>query len=297
MHLNYKNLKEISLDKKCLVFDHHLKSLSHFSLPTPIKISNNSIRVFYGKRNIENKTSIFSFDFNYELFSIKKIKKKPLIKFGPIGSFYQDGIYPSSIVKIKNNYCLYFIGYERHYKNIFRTSIGLAKSSNLVNFQIYNFPLIDRNKYDNFFVTSPFVSDENLNKIFYTSGIKMYEGKPFYKCLIKTADIKNINEIIPNKKIFLNNNFILTRFTYAKYENCIIGAYSFDKGHGYEIEISIFDLNFNLKKKLFFPELEGLHLSYPYIYKLDKKSFCLFFNNGQTDKNGIMIYKGNIKYL
>lgn len=283
----------IKFDKKVLYFDYKINNYSHFSLPCPIKIDKKTIRVFYGKRNKFLKTNIFSFDFDIQELKIINYNLNPLITVGPVGSFYQDGIYPSSIIKKNKSYLLFFIGYERHYKNIFRTSIGLAESNDLKKFKIKNYPLLDRSELDPYFVTSPFISNEKTNNLIYTSATKMFIQKPHYMCGIKLTNFNN-KKIQASKNFLLYKNNIITRFTYIKIKNKILGSYSIDNGRGYYSKLSIFNNKFEFLKNLSIKKIKNINFSYPYIFKLSEKEILFFCNKGIDDKKGIMIFRGYV---
>ena len=88
------------------LFNKYIHNYNYFTLPTPIFLDKSNVRIFYGKRNKDIKTNIFFFDLNIDNFKINKISTKPSLMIGNKGTFFQDGIYPSTIVKKNNTYYL-----------------------------------------------------------------------------------------------------------------------------------------------------------------------------------------------
>ena len=72
-------------------------------LPTPVKIKSDLFRVFYSSRNNENKSFITYTDIELKN-KIKVIShaKKPCLTPGELGCFDDNGVTPSSVIKIKN---------------------------------------------------------------------------------------------------------------------------------------------------------------------------------------------------
>ena len=82
-------------------------------LPTPLKIGKNLFRVFYSSRNKYNRSFITYTDIELK----KEIKiighaKKPCLTPGQLGCFDDNGVTPSSVIKIKNKIYLYYVGWK-----------------------------------------------------------------------------------------------------------------------------------------------------------------------------------------
>ena len=150
---------------------------SHAQLPSPMLISKNEVRVFFATRCDENKSSIAYVDLemNGNNFKIKYLTSSPVMSPGLIGTFDEHGVFPSCIVKNKNSYLMYYIGWNKGFEApLFYSSIGLAISNDGIEYRpISKAPIISRGEHDPCLVTSPFVYIKN-NKwhIAYVSGIK-----------------------------------------------------------------------------------------------------------------------------
>jgi len=155
---------------------HTNNSISHCQHPTPVKISEGTYRFFYGSRNSENLTQIFSFDFDMENLEVVGIESLPLLRLGELGCFDQHGIYPSSVVESPDgNYFLYTIGFTQGKQPLYHTGIGLATMSqecrNLTKFSVA--PILSTSQYDPCNITGPYVMRENgIYRMWYVSCIK-----------------------------------------------------------------------------------------------------------------------------
>ena len=76
-------------------------SLTHCMIPTAIKLKKNKIRIFFGSRNKKNISSIGFVDLKYDKnnFEVIKQSNKPVLSPGLLGSFDDNGVLPSCIIK------------------------------------------------------------------------------------------------------------------------------------------------------------------------------------------------------
>ena len=84
-------------------------SKTHYMLPTPFKLNVNNYRIFFGTRNKENQSSIGFFDFNFKNFKIKNKSKKKCLTIGELGSFDDNGVLPSCVIKHDKQIYLFYI--------------------------------------------------------------------------------------------------------------------------------------------------------------------------------------------
>jgi len=104
---------------------------SHCMLPTPVKIKKNIFRVFYTSRNKKNQSFITFTDIKISS-EIKIIKhaKKPVLKPGQLGCFDDNGVTPSSVIKIGKKIYLYYVGWKPKSTTRYSLMGGLAISEN-----------------------------------------------------------------------------------------------------------------------------------------------------------------------
>lgn len=147
-------------------------------MPTPLALDSTTIRVFFASRH-RNRPSIWFTDVQWfaESQEIQVLGPAigPALSPGPIGSWSQDGVYPSSILTLGQRRLLFIIGWEvGAQSSLFRSSIGVVdlNAENLPSPEPPGAPLLDRSLEDPFLVTSPTLrsqEDGQLHMI-YVSG-------------------------------------------------------------------------------------------------------------------------------
>jgi hypothetical protein len=172
---------------------------SHAQLPTPIVVSEDTIRIFFASRSIDQKSSIYSIDLKIDQhngsMAWEKFLKKQILIPGQLGTFDEHGVYPSHVVQFQSKYYLFYIGWNRGYKSpLFYASIGVAISTDGLTFtKLYSGPLLTRGKIETLFATSPFIDVlSDSFRMFYTSGIAWIETNAKVE---SRYDIKQIDSV------------------------------------------------------------------------------------------------------
>ena len=152
---------------------------THAQLPTPVVIAENTVRVFFATRDSRNFSSIYSIDLEHDprsnKFTWSQFSVEPALTPGPLGSFDEHGVYPSFVFKNGNVYYMLYIGWNRGLTGpLFYSSIGLAESVDCKTFlKISEGPILARNKFEPYLVTSPFLDVfKGRYKMYYVSGEK-----------------------------------------------------------------------------------------------------------------------------
>ena len=101
-------------------------SKNYMQTPVPY-IFQDKLFVFYGTRDSKNISSISWIELDPDSFSIKKTANKPLLTKGSLGSFDDSGVIPSSIIRIKNKYFLYYMGWSKGGDVASRNAGGVAE--------------------------------------------------------------------------------------------------------------------------------------------------------------------------
>jgi hypothetical protein len=273
---------------------------SHAQAPSAILL-NDKIRIYYGTRNSENRslTSFIEVDANDPL-KILYIHDKPVIDFGKPGTHDEDGVIPSHIMKINNEFFMYYGGVSRGGSVPYKMSIGLAISNDggLSFKRKFEGPVIDRTPLEPYMTMAPciLVKDEQW-RVWYGTGVQWVEidGKfePIY--LIKTATSEDglswsrSNEIcIEPLSKYEANTRPSVRFTENGYEmwfsyrnsvNYRDGEGSYRIGHA----LSLDGINWERKHDPveLMPSKVGWNshtMSYPNIIEYGKK--IIMFHNG-----------------
>lgn len=167
--------------------------ISHAQIPTPIKLSGNTFRIFFSSRNNKGKTLPYYLDFDVDKAKVTFVQKTPLLQHGRIGTFDDSGIMPSSVIQNGGLLYMYYIGWNPQVTVSYRLSIGLAISQDMGRtFDKYSEgPLLDRGIDEPFFNTAPCViRDDNIFKMWYVSctGWEIIKEKPEPLYLIRYAE-------------------------------------------------------------------------------------------------------------
>jgi hypothetical protein len=166
--MKWKKLGQIYDGKSICQYDYAAVPIAHF-------IANEVVKIFFSARNKFNQSLPFYLNYSMVENRIIEISDKPILEIGEIGAFDDSGVMPSCIVKNKELYYLYYIGWNVGKSVPFRNSIGLAVShDNCKSFEkMFSGPIIDRTKDEPHFVASNCVMIEhNVWKIWYLSCIK-----------------------------------------------------------------------------------------------------------------------------
>lgn len=153
---------------------------THAQLPVADLVSEDTVRVYYAGRNSSSVSSIgfAEFDINNG-FKLKRLSEEPVLKPGSIGTFDEHGVFPASIVTHNGQKWLYYIGWNKGYKQpLFYASIGLAISDDGGETfkKISQAPIMSRSDFDPCLVTSPNIFiDNGIWRMTYVSGVRWEE--------------------------------------------------------------------------------------------------------------------------
>lgn len=183
--------------KKGLIFEPQMNFdwiITHAAVPFADSLDKNLCRLYFSGRDKFNRsqTGFVEIDFKNPK-NIFYITGDPVLRVGDIGTFDDSGAMMSWLVRDGEYKYLYYIGWNVGVTVPFRNSIGLAISHDGgQTFVKYSpGPIMDRDKYDPYFVASSCVLIENgLWRMWYLScvGWKLENGKPKHSYHIKYAE-------------------------------------------------------------------------------------------------------------
>ena len=190
--------------KKGLIYQPDTKiwwSQNYGILPTPFFLENeNILRIYFASTDADNDGRIGYIDVNPDNPSEITAKGKDFIlDTGRLGAFDDSGVNPSCILKNKEDYFLYYIGYQRHQKTPYSIMSGLAIGREGNNFERkQETPILERTSQELFIRSAPTVLREGENwKMWYVSAYnwekmntKLFQEKLMPKYVIKYADSK-----------------------------------------------------------------------------------------------------------
>lgn len=279
-------------------------SLSHCMVPTILKLDDNQIIIFFGSRNKKNISSIGMVRLHYKnnKFKIIKYYKKPVLTPGLLGTFDDNGVLPSCIIKEKNIFYLFYIGWRPSVKTRYSLIAGLAKSNSLTNFKrVSKSPILKLSNLEPYqILTAPnVIKKKKLYYMWYVS-CNRWKNKdlPYYD--IKFATSKNLTDWnqTGTRCIRLKKNERAVARPNVIYENKLFKMwYCYEKKKsGYKIGYAEskdgkkWKRKDNLIKFINTFKSENKMRAYPNLTKLDGDTL-IFYNGNNYGKKGVLCAK------
>lgn len=287
----------------------HREWMNSHAQCTSTLIFDDFVRVYFSSRYPKDEnnqsTSITTFldlDRN-NLKNILRVANKPILSLGGLGSFDENAIYPTSVIKHENTVRLYYAGWSRCKSVAFNTSIGMAISNDDgVTFKRYsNGPIISSSMDEPFVISGPKVRRfENNWFLYYLAGKRWinHNGKPeiIYKNRMATSidgitwekenrdilsNVLDENECQAGPDVFELDGLYHMYFAYRE------GLDFREKmGRGYKIGYAVSDDKYNWIRK---DKEVGISYSkngwdstmhhYPHVFELDGNYYMLYNGN------------------
>jgi len=185
-------------DKKGFIYKadgRYTWATSHAMVPTPEISGRNEIRIYL---NFCDNSGIGRVGYIDVLLKnpsvITNISSKPIIDIGKEGTFDENGVLATSIVKLPDGRrFLYYVGFELGVKIRYRLLTGLAISEDGGKsfFKFRRTPILERSDKELYFRCGPFVLfDDNKFKLWYVAGSSwvVVDGKAKPSYLIKYSE-------------------------------------------------------------------------------------------------------------
>ena len=183
-------------EKKGLIYGPDGKSswAKHSALqPTPLLINDDVIRVYVGFRDENGVGRVGFVDVDaHNPLDVINISKQPVLDTGIPGTFDENGVIPTAIVKRNKKIYLYYAGYQLGYRVRFYGFTGLAISNNGGNsfIRYSKAPILDRTDEALYFrAIHSIMFEDGIWKVWYGGGSEFIEGEK------KTLPIYNIRYI------------------------------------------------------------------------------------------------------
>lgn len=170
---------------------------SHGMLPTPMKISDTLYRIYFGNRNDRNQSIVnyVEVDLN-DPSKILNRAKYPVLQPGRLGTFDDNGVLPSCVIREGNTLWMHHIGFKPGGTTRMDLFAGLCSSvSNGETFERWSeAPILERSRVNPFINTAPWViSWRGGYRMYYVSGVEwVNRNLPRYN--IQTAFSPNMTD-------------------------------------------------------------------------------------------------------
>lgn len=162
--------------------------------PCSIKIKKSIYRIFFCGRDKKNISKIGYVDFDIEKLKVLNVSKKPVLLPGRLGSFDDNGVTASCVVKVKSKLYLYYIGWKPKSTTRYSLMTGLAISNNLgKTFKRYsNAPILNlTNKEPYSILTAPYVIKNKSRWVMWYVSCNKWKNENYPEYDIKIALSKN----------------------------------------------------------------------------------------------------------
>ncbi len=161
---------------------------SHAMIPTPMMLDEYRVRLYFSGRNDKNQSCIgWAIIDLREPTRVLEVSAEPVLFPGPLGTFDDNGVTPSCVVKNGDDTLLYYIGWNPGSTVRMHIFGGLAisKDDGLTFERWSNAPIIERNRVNPYLNTAPFVIRDPW-RMFYVSGVE-WKHKDLPRYNIQTA--------------------------------------------------------------------------------------------------------------
>lgn len=161
-------------------------------MPVPHLIDDTRLRIYFGPRDEQGQTRTAVLDVDpAEPSRILRLHDRPALDLGARGTFDDSGAMPSCLVEHDGELWLYYIGWNRGVTVPYRNAIGVAVSRDggLSFERRHDGPVVDRNRLEPYFVTTPFVlRDSDRWRMWYASATGWVDEPPSPGYVIKYAE-------------------------------------------------------------------------------------------------------------
>ena len=304
----------INWDKKGLIYEPKKKffwNKSHSMLPTILRMKKNILRIFFASRSRKNQSHISFIDYDFLKKKIIYEHKKPVMSPGDLGSFDDNGVVPSSVVRHGKKIYLYYIGWKPQSTTRYSLIAGLSISNNSgLSFKRYSrAPILNLSNREPFMIlTAPSViKQKGIWRMWYVSCEK-WKKKDFPTYNIKYAFSRNGKNWIQTGKVCIRlkkQERAIARPCVLKIKNKFYMWYCYEKKVG-TYKIGFAESNNGISWKRLDKKIDAINsfrqkweknmLAYPSLVKIKNKLF-MFYNGNGYGKDGIALAKSTIKKI
>lgn len=164
--------------------DHPAWARTHAQVPTAFVLPDR-VRIYYADRNESGKSYTTYLDTDRRnLDSVLYYHKKPILPFGAPGTFDDDGVMPSYVLRHRELVYLYYSGWNRGMTVPYRNSVGVAVSDDdgATFRRLYEGPILERTAREPYIAVTPTILKEgSLWRMWYISGTRWVDVEGHYE--------------------------------------------------------------------------------------------------------------------
>jgi hypothetical protein len=279
---------------------------THAQVPV-VDVLSNKLRIYYATRNNNGESTISFIEVDKDNpRNILYIHDRDILARGTPGKFDDSGLMPTCIINVNDKKYLYYIGWTKKVNVPYHNSIGLAISSDGINFnKAYEGPIFTTNIHEPYFNGTAWIMETyGLFKAWYLScvGWKEINGRqePFYN--IKYAESadginwdqkgKTVIDLLPNEgglaspTVIIHDGKYLMWYSYrgaSGYRDRIESTYRIgfaESADGVHWVRKDHDSGISVSKHDWDSEM----ICYPYI--IQNNGFQMFYNGNGFGKTG-----------
>jgi len=159
---------------------------THAMIPTPLHLSGNRYRIYFGGRNELNQSSIGFFEVDLSMpDKILEESHAPVLTPGRLGCFDDNGVLPSCVVRTENELILYYIGFKPGgtTRMDLYGGVSISNDGGLTFERWSEAPIIERCRVNPFINTAPWVVRHGCNEwvMYYVAGVEwIHKDLPRY---------------------------------------------------------------------------------------------------------------------
>lgn len=214
---------------------------THAANPVAEHVTGDIYRIYFSARAEDNRASIGCIEIDItNPFQVIDEPNEPVLEIGEIGCFDDSGVSMGCLVSRANKRYLFYLGWNLGVTVPWRNSIGLAISEDGGPFiRVSKAPVLDRNRYDPYSISYPFILVENDKwRMWYGSNKSWGKSQEDMAHLLKYAESDDGINWFPTGEISVNfqndNEYAMSKPSVLKEDGIYKMWYSY-RGKAYRI--------------------------------------------------------------
>lgn len=271
-----------------------LLSSASASFALPSYESKNVYRIYVNGRDAQKRSLIGIVKFDLSSLKILEISKSPVMGLGEKGSFDENGTSYPYVVRVNDRFFMYYVGWVQAVQVPWINGLGLAVSTDGLNFNRYSrAPILHRDNDDFIGIGSCCVLlDQKKFRMWYSRfekwGQDHYDHRHYYN--IKYAESEDGIHWTKNKKKCIdfedNSEYAIAKPCVLKWKNKYLMWYSY-RGHSYRVGFATSENGIDWVRR---DEMVGIDVSekgwdsemicYAHVFEHDRYLYMLYNGNG-----------------